>query len=98
MSTFNDELWTRLVQDHDADHVGLAAPPRRRWPGAAILTASATALAATAVLVLIVSAATSTPPAYALTRHADGTATVTLNDLTRGIPALNARLANLGIR
>jgi hypothetical protein len=48
-------------------------------------------------VLLIATATTKTTPAYALTRHADGSITITLNQLTRGIPALNARLRQLGI-
>jgi hypothetical protein len=36
-------------------------------------------------------------PAYALTRNADGSITISLNDLTTGIPALNHRLKQLRI-
>jgi hypothetical protein len=35
-------------------------------------------------------------PAYALTRHANGSITITINDLATGIPALNARMKALG--
>jgi hypothetical protein len=47
--------------------------------------------------VLVLSGTTTTSPAYALTPQGDGTYTLTLNDLTTGIPALNAKFAQLGI-
>jgi hypothetical protein len=99
MTAFDNGLWTRLVEDRDADRVVLAPPPRPRRTRPAVLTLGAVAIAAAVTaLVLVFSATTSTPPAYALTLHSDGTATITLHDLTTGIPALNARLAKLGIK
>jgi len=50
------------------------------------------------LVVFVLSATTNTAPAYALTQNGDGTVTFTLNDLSTGIPALNARLTELGIR
>jgi len=49
------------------------------------------------VVLLLLGASAGTPPAYALTRNGDGTITVTLNELSRGVPALNARFRQLGI-
>ena len=72
------------------------ARPRRRALGV-LSGASAVLAAAIAVIVLAFGAATSAPPAYALTRHANGSITITLNELTTGIPALNAKLRELGI-
>lgn len=46
---------------------------------------------------LLVSATSSTSPAYALTRHGDGTVTLKLYTLSRDIGQLNARLRGLGI-
>jgi hypothetical protein len=69
----------------------------RRRPRLLLTGGSAAVAAALAALILIVSASSSTPPAYALTRHADGTVTLRLYDLSRDIPQLNARLASLGI-
>jgi hypothetical protein len=53
--------------------------------------------AAIVALVLVLSASSATSPAYALTPQPDGTATLTLYSLTNDIPALNARLAKMGI-
>lgn len=53
--------------------------------------------AAMIVIVLVLSATSATSPAYALTPHGDGTVTLTLYRLTNDIPALNARLAQMGI-
>jgi DNA-directed RNA polymerase specialized sigma24 family protein len=80
--------------------------PRPAVPGASprprtlTLTAGAAGVIAAAVVTvtLLVGGTTSTPPAFALTQNADGTVTVTLNDVAAGIPGLNAEFARLGIR
>lgn len=98
MGTFDEGLWARLVEQHGADRVVLSSAPRRLRARPMILKVSAAAVAAaTLAVVLVLSATTSTPPAYALTRNANGTFTVTINDLTSAIPALNAKFAQLGI-
>jgi hypothetical protein len=100
MSTFEDAIWNHLVERHGADrrefHVP-AAPKRVVRPRIAL--ASAAALAATvAVVLLVLSASTSPPPAYALTQVAGGSYTVSLYDISRAVPELNAKFAQLGIR
>jgi hypothetical protein len=61
-----------------------------------ISCAAALAVAAVGVVVFVLGSP-ATPPAYAITRNHDGSFTVTLNDLTRGIPALNVKLRQLRI-
>ena len=98
MGTFDEGLWARLVEQHSADLVVLGSAPARRRTRPMILKVSAVGVVAgTLAVVLVLSATTSAPPAYALTRNADGTFTVTINDLTSAIPALNAKFAQLGI-
>ena len=63
----------------------------------AVAASTATLAAAATVIAFAVSATTNTPRAYALTQSSDGTITVTINDLTTGIPQLNARFAQMGI-
>lgn len=97
MSTFEQGLWERLVTECHADRVVLGARTRNRRR-APILAASATALGATTVAaVLLLSATTATPPAYALTRNADGSVTVTINDIATAVPQLNAKFRQMGI-
>jgi hypothetical protein len=75
------------------------------WPTWSSLSSGRTLLASggvalcmiVVVAVLLVSATSSTPPAYALTAHADGSYTLRLYTLSRGIPQLNTKLRALGI-
>ncbi len=59
--------------------------------------ASGIASLAAVAAVVAVFATTGTPPAYAVTQNANGTYTITINDITTGVPALNAKLKQLGI-
>ena len=98
MTSFEDTVWRQLVEEHGADQIDFPdhRTTRRGRPVAvAATTAGLAAVAAAGVLIL--GATTTTPPAYALTPHADGSYTLTLNDLTTGIPAINAKLTRLGI-
>jgi hypothetical protein len=108
MSAFEDRLWTYLADVHRADDVNSkrATAPRGRWaaiartrrPHVAITAGALGVIAAAAVAVVpLVSATASTQPAYALTQNADGSITVTFNDLQTAIPQLNARFAAMGI-
>ena len=75
--------------------------PRLAWatlaraPRLALATGSAGLAAATVAVVVLATAGA--PPAYALTQNSNGTYTVTINDIATGVPALNARLEQLGI-
>ena len=75
-----------------------SVPRRSRRRTFQLAAASTTALAAiAAAAVLVVSATTGVSPAYALTNNADGSITISLNNLITGIPQLNARLQQMGI-
>jgi hypothetical protein len=76
----------------------LASPPRRRRRRAlGLAAASTTGLAAIATAaVLTVGATTGTPPAFAVTRHHDGTVSLTINR-TSSIAAVNRTLREMGI-
>ena len=71
--------------------------PRRRRLRLIAFGSTATVVAAVIAAVLLLTATSATSPAYALTRHSDGTLTLTLYRLTNDIPALNAQLAEMGI-
>ena len=75
-----------------------SAPQRSRRRTFRLAAASSAALVAiAAAAVLVVSATTGASPAYALTHNADGSLTISLNNLTTGIAQLNARLQQMGI-
>jgi hypothetical protein len=95
-----------LIPELRADLRAAALRPDRRlahrWtkllrPKLFVATGGLTLAGAIVALVLVLSASTATSPAYALTRQPDGTITLTLYRLTNDIPALNARLAQMGI-
>jgi hypothetical protein len=70
--------------------------PQRR--ALRLAAASSTAITAiVAIAVLGISATTGASPAYALTQNSDGSITISLSNLTTGIPQLNARLRAVGI-
>ena len=43
MSAFDDRLWTRLVDEHDADRVALGSVPKRRSKRSLLVGASGVA-------------------------------------------------------
>jgi hypothetical protein len=100
MSSFEDAIWTHLVDQHGADRVEFRVPvaPKRRVRPAAVTAGAAVLAVAVVVVVLVLSASTSAPPAYALTPVGGSSYTVSLNEISTGIPALNAKFAQLGIR
>ncbi len=98
MSSFEDALWRHLADQRAADRIAipLETPRRPRLLVGAFSTLVVAAVLAALLLVLGVTAGSQ--PAYALTRNADGSITVSLSDIATGIPALNAKFAALGIR
>lgn len=73
----------------------LASPPSFvRTPRFALAGVGAGLAAAAAVTVF---GAAGTQPAYALTQNSNGTYTATINNIATGVPALNAKLKQLGI-
>jgi hypothetical protein len=73
------------------------APRRPRRRAFRLVAVSTTGLAAIATAaVLAVSASTGTPPAFAVTRHHDGSVTVKINRTT-SIAEVNRKLAAMGI-
>lgn len=77
------------------------APLRRAFATLAraprIAIAGGVASLAVMASVVGVFATAGTPPAYALTQNANGTYTITINDIATGVPALNVELEQLGI-
>ena len=104
MSAFDDLLWSHLVGEHGhllAD-APLAVPearsPRRRRRSRRLLVALTGVVAIAAGIVLSLGPATgSTPEAFAVVSHSDGTVTITIKEIS-GIDGLNRRLAELGVK
>ncbi len=98
MTAFEDGLWERLVEQHDADLVSVTAPHARTRRGPLIIGGGLTAVAAATVAAVLGFGATSgTQPAYAMTQNADGSVTFTINELATAVPELNAKFAAMGI-
>lgn len=83
-----------------------ARPHRRAWPRSAwgtiarlprVAMAGASAGVAAAVVAVLLFATAGASPAYALTANGNGTYTLTINHIAAAIPALNAKLKQLGI-
>ena len=98
MSKFEDRLWRDLVRKHGADLAQMNMPPAKRPRRRPRLLAGTTLSLAGigAAVVLLVSAAGSSP-AFAVSRNANGTVTVTIQRID-AIHGANAKLAALGIR
>jgi hypothetical protein len=82
---------------HPAGRVSGPPPARRRLRLITLGSTAAALAAGLIVAILLLTATSATAPAYALTRHSDGTLTLKFYRLTNDIPALNARLARMGI-
>ena len=99
MSKFEDRLWREIVRRHGADLAQVtrpaAKPARRARPR--LLAGTSVALAVAGAIVALVLSAASSPPAFAVSRNADGSYTVSLQKIA-AIHGANARLAALGIR
>jgi len=82
----------------EANMQGASSTRRLRPVTRGVAGVGAGALAAViAVAVLVFGGTAGTPPAYALTSNGNGSYTLTLNDLTTGIPAINAKLKQMDI-
>ena len=99
MSKFEDRLWRELVRRHGADLAEITSPAARRARRARprLLAGTTAALAGVATAAALLLSAASSPPAFAVSRNADGSITVSLHQIA-AIHAANARLAALGIR
>ena len=98
MTRFDDNLWREVERRYGAElskaDGPLSSGPRGRVP--MIAGASLGVAGASAAAVIVLSAASS-PPAFAVTTHRDGTVSVVIRRID-GISGANHRLAQLGIR
>jgi hypothetical protein len=99
MSQFEDSLWRSVVDRHGDDLARAdALVARRARPTRPRLLAGATAaVGALAAAVTLLLSATASPPAFAVTRLHDGSASLQINR-TSSIADVNRKLAAMGIR
>lgn len=99
MSKFEDRLWRDLVRRHGADLAQMTRPAakRARRPRPRLLAGTSVAVAGVGTVAALLLSAASSPPAFAVSRNADGTYTVRLQQIA-AIHGANAKLAALGIR
>lgn len=100
MSSFEDGIWEHLAREHGATQTEFVLPKGRRAKStrrrlATLGVGAGSSAAAVALAVTVFGGAT---PAYAFQANSDGTATVSLSELSTGIPALNQMFAQYGIR
>jgi hypothetical protein len=96
MNQFEDRLLDDLLQRHGAV-LDTPVRPRARYAGRRRTLAAAGALALAGAAAAVIATSGGPEPAYAISRNADGTVTVTIRDIAAIAPA-NARLAELGVR
>ena len=96
MTKFSDQLFDDLMREHGATLASTRTPPTPKRHLAArpvLLTAGAGGLAVAATVGTLVAGGAA--PAYAVTRHPDGTVTLALYQKS-GIPGANATLHQVG--
>ena len=101
MSKFTDHLWRDLVQEHGPAlaYAGRPRPEpaRVRRPRPRVLAGSMLGLAGAGAALVLGLTATASTPAFAVTRHDDGSVSVKINQRS-GIAGANRELAAMGIR
>ena len=99
MSEFEDNLWLEVVREHGHE---LARAERRgrkhsRATRPRLLAGTTVGVAAIATAAAVLLGASTSPPAFAVTRNPDGTVTVSLKQPS-GIAGANRQLAAMGVR
>ena len=99
MSEFEDNLWREVVEEHGPELAHAQRPATGRgWRTRPRLLAGTTAGAvAVGTGVALLLSATASSPAFAVTRHRDGSVTVRLTRVS-GIAGANRQLASMGVR
>jgi hypothetical protein len=99
MSEFEDNLWVTVVREH-GDELACTERTAHRHKRAScprLLAGTTAGLAAMATGAALLLGASTSSPAFAITRNADGTVTVNLTHQS-GIPGANKQLAAMGVR
>jgi hypothetical protein len=98
MSKFEDHLWAEFVREHGNAVAQMSTPTGRRVRrGPGLVAGTGLGLAGVGAAVALVLGATTTTPAFAVTRNHDGTFTISIRGAS-GIAGANAKLDRLGIR
>jgi hypothetical protein len=99
MSEFEDNLWLSVVREHGDElaRTGRTVHKHRRVPRPQLLAGTTVGLAAMATVAALLLGASTSSPAFAVTRNPDGTVTVNLMQQS-GIVGANERLAAMGVR
>jgi hypothetical protein len=99
MSEFEDNLWATVVREHGDElaRTERSAHTHRRASRPQLLAGTTAGLAAMAAAAALLFGASTSPPAFAVTRNPDGTVTVDLMHPS-GIAGANKKLAAMGVR
>ena len=99
MTEFEDNLWLEVVREHGQELARARRPVRkhRRATRPQLLAGTTVGLAAVATAAVLLLDASTSPPAFAVTRNRDGTVTVNLTR-SSGIVGANEKLAAMGVR
>lgn len=99
MTEFEDNLWFTVVREHGDElaRTERTARRHRRASRPRLLVGTTTGLAAVAIAAALVFGASTSSPAFAVTRNADGTVTLNLMHPS-GIAGANKKLAAMGVR
>src|ERR1700733_1939524 len=99
MSEFEDNLWVTVLREHGDElaRTERAAHTHRRASRPQLLAGTTAGLAAMAPAAALLFGASTSPPAFAVTRNPNGTITVNLMHRS-GIAGANEKLAAMGVR
>lgn len=99
MSEFENNLWIEVVRNHGDElaRIGRTVHEHRRTTRPKLLAGTTLGLAATATAAALLLGASTSPPAFAVTRNPNGTVTVSLTR-PAGIAGANEKLAAIGVR
>jgi hypothetical protein len=98
MTKFADNLWSDLAREHGAAlaHADRPGPGRTRRTRPRVLAGSTLALAGAGAALGVALTAGASTPAFAVTKTADGSVLVTINQ-NSALPQANAKLSAMGI-
>jgi hypothetical protein len=99
MSEFEDNLWLEVVREHGHElaRAGRRGRKHRRATRPQLLAGTTVGVAAIAAAAALLLGASTSAPAFAVTRNPDGTVTVSLKQPS-GIAGANRTLAAMGVR